>query len=642
MRTRLAVILCLPLALTGCALSPTAAPSPDQGLSIQGVVHGGQQPISGAHVYMFAANTTGYGGVGIAASSSNLSVSKLNGSGFVITDSGGNFSITGDYTCTPNTQVYLYSIGGNPGLSAGTNNAAAGLMAALGNCPSSGNFLTATPYVVVNEVSTIAAAYAFGGFATDATHVSSSGTTLAQTGIQNAFANAGNLAALSTGAALATTPNGFGIVPRGEIYALADILAACINTDGTLSGPTNPTPCYTLLHNATSDGTAFGTVPADTATAAINIAHHPGANVANLFGLVGATPPFATAFTQPNDFTLGIQFTGGGVDDPNALAIDGAGNVWMTNGGNNTVTELSSLGSPATGSPYTSAGFSTVSGIAIDTAGNAWVTNNTGGTGTGSITKITSLGSVGTAFTNGGLSGPYGIAVDGSNNVWIANNNNTANSVTELSSAGATVSGSPFTAGGLSRPRSVAIDKNGNVWVANQARSSGNYAITELTSAGAAVSGTPFIGGGLNTPLSIAIDSQGNAWVADSGGLTPGVSEFSSAGSALSGSGYVDDGGNSVPNAVALDGASNVWVANNAHDGTIVELSNSGTAISPATGYVPASTASSWVGIAVDGSGDVWIADPNATQMTEVIGAAAPVVTPLSAGAANNTLGSRP
>jgi hypothetical protein len=35
---------------------------------------------------------------------------------------------------------------------------AAGLLAVLGNCPSAGNFQTATPYIVVNEVSTIAGA----------------------------------------------------------------------------------------------------------------------------------------------------------------------------------------------------------------------------------------------------------------------------------------------------------------------------------------------------------------------------------------------------------------------------------------------------------------------------------------------------
>jgi hypothetical protein len=44
-------------------------------VALTGTVYGGQQPLVGAHVYLFAANTTGYGGAGIAGSSSNASVS---------------------------------------------------------------------------------------------------------------------------------------------------------------------------------------------------------------------------------------------------------------------------------------------------------------------------------------------------------------------------------------------------------------------------------------------------------------------------------------------------------------------------------------------------------------------------------------
>ena len=54
-----AASLCL-LLLTGCALQQTAAPNPESGIKLKGNVHGGQQPIAGAHVYLLAANTTGY------------------------------------------------------------------------------------------------------------------------------------------------------------------------------------------------------------------------------------------------------------------------------------------------------------------------------------------------------------------------------------------------------------------------------------------------------------------------------------------------------------------------------------------------------------------------------------------------------
>lgn len=253
------------------------------------MVHGGEQPIVGAHVYLYAVNDTGYAGPGIAASSSNAAVSLLtsasnttqDGSGnyYVTTGSDGSFSVTGDYTCpTATPYVYVLAVGGNPG--PGTNSAIT-LAAGLGPCTASG---FSSLYVVVNEVSTVVAAYAGAGFATDATHVSSSGSTLAKKGVENAYAAIVNLETLNTGVANATSLGGNGTVPQGEINTLANILAACVNSTGPSS-----TGCTTLFSNAMNGGTA----PTDTATAALNIAHNPGANIANLFGLQTASSPFS-------------------------------------------------------------------------------------------------------------------------------------------------------------------------------------------------------------------------------------------------------------------------------------------------------------------------------------------------------------
>jgi sugar lactone lactonase YvrE len=98
-----------------------------------------------------------------------------------------------------------------------------------------------------------------------------------------------------------------------------------------------------------------------------------------------------------------------------------------------------------------------------------------------------------------------------------------------------------------------------------------------------------------------------------------------------------------TPDAVAIDGAGNVWVANNGAN-TVSELSNSGAPISSAAGYVPPGV-NGPVAIAVDGSGDIWVSDPTAglgNQVTELIGAGTPVVTPLAAGVKNSKLGARP
>ena len=197
----------LPLVLTGCTLSTTAAPTPEAGPAISGVVHGGQNPLVGAHVYLFAANAgvftpnaSGYGNasavaaerLGLADTQDTTMGDPTYGDYYVTTGGNGNFSITSDYTCTGGQQVYLYSLGGDPGLGSGTN-PAAGLLATLGTCPgtagATGQTFSSGLTVLMNEVSTVAAAYAFAGFASDAVHWSSSGTAQAKLGIENAFLN---------------------------------------------------------------------------------------------------------------------------------------------------------------------------------------------------------------------------------------------------------------------------------------------------------------------------------------------------------------------------------------------------------------------------------------------------------------------
>jgi streptogramin lyase len=643
---------CLPLAwslcllLAGCSLQSTSATSPDRGLAIQGSVHGGQQPIVGAHVYLFAANTTGYAGPGIAASTSNASASLLNSAftgnsdaigAYVLTDSNGNFTISGDYTCTANTQVYLYALGGNQGSVA---NPAAGLLAALGNCPAAGNFLAPIPFISVNEVSTIAAAYAFSGFATDATHVSSSGSTLAQAGIKTAFANAANLVAISTGAALTTTPATNGAVPQTEINTLGNVLASCVNSNGAVTGPTNPTTCYTLFVNASSGGST-GVQPTDTATAAINIAHNPGVNISALYALAQPTPPFGPALTAlPGDFTIGIKLTGAGLDVPENIAIDGAGNAWVVNS-INSISELASSGaaiSPSTGGFYGIGGFTGIVepyDVAIDTSGNVWISNPNSSYVTELNSSATNV--TGSPFTTGTGSRPTYLAIDGSNNVWITSAPGSGSpSVVELSSAGAILSGTGYTGGGLSGPYGIALDYSGNAWLGNN--TSGT--LSKFSSAGTPNPSSPYSVGSNTFPHGIAVDGSGRVWVPTYAG---NIALVSNSGTLLSGTGYTG-GGQDDPFYVAIDGAGNAWFANEAN-ATVSEFSSAGAPITSSFGYGFASLHGSNngdQGIAVDASGNVWIANTENNDVVELIGAAVPVVTPLSVGVKNNTLGTRP
>ena len=361
------------LLLTGCTLKATAPASQAYGAAIEGRVRGGQQPIVGARIYLMAANTTGYGAASKSLLDSNATGHSDSIGGYVLTGDGGLFSITGDYSCSASQQVYLLAFGGDAG--AGDNPAAA-LMSVLGQCPSgSTNFLATEPFVVVNEVTTVAGAYALSGYMTDMLHVSSSGTALANTGMANAFLTAAKLADISSGATYATTPAGNGVVPQRKINTLANILSACVNSNGAISSIPAPTTCYALFSNATSDGTSSGTQPTETVTAALNMAHNPGANVANLYSLAPSIAPFQPSVASISDLTLALSFTGGGLGHPLGLAVDGTGNVWTSNN-----------------------------------SGHGSASKFAAGTGA-------ALSPSGTGYTGGGISFPYAIAIDGSNNV---------------------------------------------------------------------------------------------------------------------------------------------------------------------------------------------------------------------------------
>jgi hypothetical protein len=630
----------LPLVLTGCEIGSTAAPTADAGLAIHGSVHGGQQPIVGAEVYLLAANTTGYGQPSVSKLSATSTGYSNSLGAYVPTAADGSFTITGDYSCTPNTQVYLYSLGGSQG---GIANPAAGLLAALGNCPSSGNFLSSTPFIAVNEVSTVAAAYAFAGFATDATDVSSSGTALAQIGIANAFANATNLAGISTGAALATTPAGNGTVPQAEINTLANILASCINSSGALTGPTNPTACYTLFNDAQSAGSS-GTMPSDTATAAINIAHNPGANIAALYGLSTADPPFGSALgAQPNDFTISLSISTPGVLGLDALVIDGLGNAWFVNSGSGSgafLSEYSNLGapiSPATG--YIAAG----GALAVDASDNVWIIGSEN-PGSGLFELNNSGGLISPSAGYPGLPDQSGgIAFDVGGNVWVSSFLYT---ISEFSSSGAVIlpaATAEPTRNGYSgadySTTSPAVDGANNVWTSFDNYQEYGVATVNLTGVLSS-----FFGGGVyqGSTSSLAIDHSGNVWAANF--FAGGLSEFSNSGAALSPSTGYTGGGLVGVDGLAIDGAGNIWLSDltNHSAEDVTEFSNSGSPISPSTGYI-AGGGSKAGNVAVDGSGDVWIASGYYYGgLVELIGAATPVVTPIAVGTKNNTLGARP
>ena len=622
--------------LTGCSLTPTASSVPEvlPGVAIHGVAHGGQQQIIGAKVYVLAANTAGYGAASLslltAAGTGNAADSI---GSYVTTDSGGFFSVTGDYTCTTGQQLYLYVLGGNTGAGA---NSASGLMAVLGQCGA------LAPNVWVNEVTTIAAAYAMAGYAVDATHVARSGTALAAIGIANAFANSANLVTIGTGVATTTNVSGAGTVPQTRINTLANILASCVNTTGAGS-----TQCTTLFSNAKSAG-ASGTQPTDTATAAINIAHYAGNAVATLYGLqAGVAAPFVPNLASaPNDFLIPIHYTGGGLNRPFGLAVDGAGTVWVSNYDGTNLTKITAAGaiSSISGAPANQVG------LAIDTGGSVWASNQFANGGLGGAAKYVPGGSFAT-FSNGGYDAPFFLAIDAAGSVWIAESGqaNLVSEITKLTNAGATAPGSPFTGGTPNGCIAVAMDAGGNAWIANQGTGI-NGSINRYSTTGAPASASGYRDTTTKSPNNIALDSAGNVWTVDGGASS--IQKFASTGAFL---GNFTGGGlaSANPGSIAIDGAGNVWAGSGLNSNIsnhVIELTNGGVALSPTGGFTD-SHFNQMLTIAVDGSGNVWTANSGSTSgvivassVSELIGAATPVATPMGANlsAPYNAAASRP
>lgn len=627
------VLLLSALLLTGCMMTPTATPTAEPGVALSGSVHGGQQPVVGAHVYLFAANTTGYGQPSVSLLNPLLTLHSDAVGAYVLTDGNGAWSITADYLCTPNTQVYLYAQGGNPG--AGTN-AALGLLAVLGNCPATGTFLATLPNIIINELTTVAAANALAGFATDATHVSSSGTALAQTGIANAFANAGNLVSVVSGAALTVTPAGNGRVGTSLINTIGNILAACVNT----AGPTATPECSILFAYTRAQGTT-GATPTDTASAAINLAHNAlfgvngGANPINypLFNLQNASNVFAPAFSSvPADYALTISYTTPRLGTLSNLAIDALGTVWSTNqsGAATVVSRVSPLGVDMTAAGgYTTPTAAGQDTLAIDNAGNAWVKTSPANTFFDAVAEFSPSGQLlsgPTGYTNLPGSGLItGIAFDPGGNAWVA----TATTLDELSPSGAVL----LTSGAVSTT-GFAIDPAGALW----STSTTNSTVTKTTHAGAQFTSTAF-SGALSSPLTLAIDRTANIWFNYLNSV--GVSSLSNAGALLSANPFPTY---STPNAVAFDGNNTLWTADSS--GFLEQMPTSNGVATADNVIYPAQNPAGYKVIdpAVDGSGNVWVSYRGTTTsyLLQYIGVAVPVVTPIAAGVKGNTLGTRP
>lgn len=642
-----ALLLAAPVFLTGCGLGSSAltggpgSPAPRAG-SITGSLHGGQQPVSGAHIYLFAAGTTGY-----TSANTSLLMPGTNGvlsdsvGGYVASGSDGSFSLSGDYNCpaTANTPVYLLALGGNPGAGVNANLA---LLAALGSCDTL-KANAATTFISINEATTVAAAYALAPFVNNSGTSAGFGfsTSASNTaGLSRAFSTAANLADTTSGTMRAKTPDGGGTVPQSELNSLADSLQSCINSNGGAapSGVSDGSLCGDLFAATTMSGVA----PTNTITAMLSVVQHPDHNAARIFSLapaVGAVfmPQLTVA---PADWTVAVSYKGGGLTTPQMVAIDGNGNAWVANQ-SNVLTEVTTAGFATGANGKTLSTVDAPVSLAVDVNGNLWISNCgmtcSGSSHASSLTYFQTASSTESNFTSGGLNTNYPVAVTGSNLAWTANTY--ASSLTLISKSGAVSSGSSgYTNANLQYPVDIAADSSNNVWAVSPSLNS----LTVLNTSGS-IQTASYIGSGLNYPTALALDGSNRAWVTNTGSNSVAVI---SAGNPIGGSPFTE-GGLVQPNAIAIDGAGNAWVANSG--ATITELASSGTALS-ANGF--RSAALSYAnGIAVDPSGNVWVTNcgsycsgsgTDAGSLLEFVGAGSPTMTPLASAALANKIAAKP
>ncbi len=621
LRLLLLVSLCFSLAGCGTGVirtdptSPSTPTSPTppppsgySGASFTGKVMAAIQPIASATVQLYTVGTAGNGSTATSLLSTMLT-----------TDATGAFTVP-TYQCPAGSSlVYLVARGGKVGT--GSTNPAVALLAPIGAC----NTISTSTQIVVNEATTVAAAWALAPFMSAGGNIGASSTNTL--GLNNAFATAASLvdpvAGTSPGAAFPAN----GQSPAAKIDTLANVVNACVVAVASNG--------CTQLFTATTQGSS---TPSDTLDAVYSLVRNPGKNVATLFGLSSASSAYKPVLsTAPADWTLSITFTGAAMNEPTGIGVDSKGNIWVSNYFG-VLSEFSPMGKPVFDSGITGYGLQSSYGLAIDSQDNIWVPNEDSPKAVnnrlGSVTLLNSSGqpiSGQTGFSQGGLNYPIAVAIDTNATAWVIDFGNSH--VTLLSSSGSPLSGTSGYAGplggdSLAFPVAVAIDSNHNGWVANQ----GVDYITRITPDGKQFNNVHCC----DSPDGLAIDQKGFIWASNYYGNS--ISQISSTSNAVISSGY-QGGGLAQPVGLAIDGAGNVWVANfrglsatvspalSAFSGA--SSSSPGQPLSPSAGWGADAGMLQCFGIAVDASGSVWLTNMGNNSITKFVGIATPVKTPV-------------
>lgn len=243
-----------------------------------------QQPVSGAHIYLFAVGGNGPN-TGAVSLLSGVGVQYDSLGGYVTSDSEGNFNISGLYAqnCPmPDPRVYLMNAGGSAG--GGVSNPRLMMISAM---PVTCTQLPDVSGVFISEPTTVAAAFALASFA-DTSDDGISTDSGSSTALTDAFAYANSLVNSENGSILSNVV---------DIDTVSDVLGACVNSNGT--GACDQLDSYTAIPGGAS--------PTNTWEAALSIAVAPTNNVQNLYYLIAPMPPFQPTYTNtPSTWQLSV------------------------------------------------------------------------------------------------------------------------------------------------------------------------------------------------------------------------------------------------------------------------------------------------------------------------------------------------
>ena len=434
------------------------------------------------------------------------------------------------------------------------------------------------------------------------------------------------------------------ITPAGLVGTLAGLAGQSGSVDSTNSAARFVCPCGIALD---SNGFLYVTDGGNSTIRKIT----PGGSVSTLAGQRGVTG-------NADGTNSGAQF-----NYPCGVAVDAPGaNIYVADSGNNTIRQVTPAGTVTTLAGLASGSYGSVDGtnstarllaaqgVAVDGAGNVYATD----TGNNTVRKITPAGVVTTLAGQPGVAGasngvnnaalfwrPTGVALDAATNLYIADSGNHTIRVVTPAGVVSTLAGLAGNPGyydgtnGTARfanPAGVAVDAAGNVYVADF----GNAVIRKITPAGvvttlAGMGLTLGSADGTNTaarfalPCAVAVDGATNVYVADTGNHTIRVITPAGMVSTLAGLALNPGSANGVSNAarfyyphgLALDAASNVFVADTFNGairkitpaGTVRTVAGSAGSLGVADDSGPAAQFHYPYGIAVDSSSNLYVAD---------------------------------